>query len=60
MLPRAAADSLPSARTCWAGPCGALRNFPGLTFYNQAFAFDPGQNPLGLTASNGGSGTIGF
>ena len=35
-------------------------NFPGLAFYNQAFAFDPGQNALGLTASNGGSGLIGF
>lgn len=35
-------------------------NFPGITFYNQAFAFDPAANALGLTVSNGGQGTIGF
>jgi len=29
-------------------------------FYNQAFAFDPGANALGLTTSNGGQGTLGF
>ena len=35
-------------------------NAPGVSFYNQAFAFDPAANPLGLTVSNGGRGTIGF
>ncbi|MBK8099382.1 MAG: hypothetical protein IPK26_19920 [Planctomycetes bacterium] len=34
--------------------------FPGLVFYNQAFALDPTANTLGLTASNGGRGTVGF
>jgi hypothetical protein len=33
---------------------------PGVSFYNQAFVFDPAANPLGLTVSNGGHGTIGF
>jgi hypothetical protein len=35
-------------------------NFPGTTFYNQAFPFDPAANALGLTTSNCGQGTIGF
>ncbi|HLQ38768.1 MAG TPA: hypothetical protein VK348_13245, partial [Planctomycetota bacterium] len=35
-------------------------NFPGVTFYNQAFAIDPAANALGITASNGGQGTTGF
>jgi hypothetical protein len=35
-------------------------NFPGTAFYNQAFPLDPGANALGLTASNGGQGTIGL
>ena len=38
----------------------AIPSFPGLVFYNQAFAFDPGANALGLTTSNGGQGTLGF
>jgi len=35
-------------------------NALGVSFYNQAFAFDPSANALGLTASNGGMSTIGF
>lgn len=35
-------------------------NAPGVTFYNQAFAFDAAANPLGLTSSNGATGLIGF
>jgi len=38
----------------------AIPSFPGLTFYNQAFAFDPAANALGLTTSNGGQGVIGL
>jgi hypothetical protein len=37
-----------------------IPNAPGVSFYNQAFAFDPAANPLGITVSNGGHGTIGF
>ncbi len=32
----------------------------GLRFYQQAILADPGANPLGATASNAGSGTIGI
>lgn len=32
----------------------------GVSFYNQAFAFDPSANPLGLSASNAGVATIGL
>ena len=35
-------------------------NLLGVSFYNQAFAFDPPANALGLTVSNGGHATIGF
>ncbi|MCA8965486.1 MAG: ABC transporter permease [Planctomycetes bacterium] len=35
-------------------------NVPGVSFYNQAFGFDPAANALGLSASNAGRGTIGF
>jgi hypothetical protein len=38
----------------------AVPNVLGVSFYNQAFAFDPAANPLGLTTSNGGMSTIGF
>jgi hypothetical protein len=31
----------------------------GLRFFNQAFTLEPGANPLGVTATNGGSGTVG-
>ncbi len=34
-------------------------NVPGVSFFNQAFAFDPAANALGLSASNAGHGTIG-
>ena len=37
-----------------------IPNAPGLPFYNQAFAFDPPANALGITASNAGHGVIGF
>ena len=37
-----------------------IPNAPGVSFYNQAFAFDPAANALGLTVSNGGQGTIGY
>jgi hypothetical protein len=37
-----------------------IPNAPGVSFYNQAFAFDPAANALGLTVSNAGHGTIGF
>lgn len=33
---------------------------PGASFYAQVLPFDPGINPLGLTASNGGHGVIGL
>jgi hypothetical protein len=39
-----------------------LPNDPGLvgvSFYNQGFVLDPGANPLGVTATGGGCGTIG-
>lgn len=32
----------------------------GLSFYNQAFSFDPPANGLGFAASNGGVGTLGL
>lgn len=35
-------------------------NAPGVSFYNQAFAFDPAANALGITTSNAAQGTIGF
>jgi hypothetical protein len=38
----------------------AMPAFPGLVFYNQAFALDPSANALGMTASNGGRATVGF
>jgi hypothetical protein len=34
-------------------------NQPGVVFYQQAFAFDPAANSLGLTVTNGGRGTVG-
>ena len=34
-------------------------NQPGVTFFQQAFAFDPLANSLGLTVTNGGQGTVG-
>ena len=34
-------------------------NLPGAVFYNQAVAFDPGANGLGLIFSNGGEAIIG-
>lgn len=34
-------------------------NQPGVTFFQQAFAFDPPANSLGLTVTNGGQGTVG-
>ena len=38
----------------------AVPPVPGATFFNQAFALDPGANALGLTTSNGGRGVIGM
>jgi hypothetical protein len=32
---------------------------PGVPFYTQAFAFDPGANPLGVIVSNAGEGVVG-
>ena len=32
----------------------------GLSFYNQAFSFDPPANGLGFAASNGAVGTLGL
>lgn len=46
---------LGSATWQWQTP-----NAPGVSFFNQAFAFDPAANVLGLSASNAGHGTIGF
>ncbi len=37
-----------------------IPNAPGVSFYNQAFVFDPAANALGITVSNAGHGTIGF
>jgi hypothetical protein len=37
-----------------------IPNAPGVSFYNQAFAFDPAANALGITTSNAAHGTIGF
>ncbi|MBI5851420.1 MAG: hypothetical protein HZB39_10420 [Planctomycetes bacterium] len=40
----------------WSFP---VPNYPGYAFFNQAFAFDPVANALGLTVSNAGRGVIG-
>jgi hypothetical protein len=41
----------------WSVP---IPNLPSLMFYNQAFAFDPAANALGISASNAGQGTVGM
>jgi hypothetical protein len=38
----------------------AVPPFPGAVFFNQAVAFDPAANALGLTTSNGGRSVIGM
>lgn len=37
-----------------------IPNVLGTVFYNQAFAFDPAANTLGVAVSNGGEGTVGM
>ena len=36
-----------------------IPNAPGFTFYNQAIAFDPAANPLGLVFSNASEAIVG-
>lgn len=44
----------------WSWNIANSQSLFGYDFFNQAFAFDPGANGFGFTASNAGAGRLGF